>query len=153
MTHRLLTESQRFAQRLRLIMREAGLPLSPTLLANEFNLRYWGDGITAHAARNWLNGVSLPKSDKLRVLALWLQVRPQDLLFGMEATPTPMGVHEPPGLEMLSLADDAMLEKYHALPQDSRRMVREIVAALHVHRQHKHLVPAESASPPDNSQG
>jgi hypothetical protein len=137
---------------LRLIMREAGFPLSPTLLANEFNLRYWGDGITAHAARNWLNGVSLPKSDKLRVLALWLQVKPQDLLFGTDTHPLPMGVHESTGSGALSLADDAMLEKYHTLPHDHRRMVREIVAALHILGQ-RDAPASPPATPRESSAG
>ena len=132
MSQHFSTESQRFAHRLRLIMRAAGHPLSPTLVANEFNLRYWGDGITVHAARNWLNGISLPKSDKLRVLAMWLQVKPQDLLFGLDAKPAMMGVEERPEHNALTLADEYMLEKYHALSHDYQRMVKEMVAALYV---------------------
>ena len=132
MTHPFETESQLFSSRLRSIMRDAGHPLSPTLVANEFNLRYWGEGITVHAARNWLNGVSLPKSDKLRVLALWLQVKPQDLLFGPDPKPVPFGVEENVDHEALSLADDNMLSKFRSLPYPYQRMVREIVAALHI---------------------
>ncbi len=132
MSQHFSTESQRFAHRLRLIMRAAGHPLSPTLVANEFNLRYWGDGITVHAARNWLNGISLPKSDKLRVLAMWLQVKPQDLLFGLDAKPAMMGVEERPEHTALTLADEYMLEKYRALSHDYQRMVKELVAALHL---------------------
>jgi hypothetical protein len=132
MRNRLDTESQLFSDRLRSIMREAGHPLSPTLVANEFNLRYWGEGITVHAARNWLNGVSLPKADKLRVLALWLQVKPQDLLFGPDPKPTPMGVEENVDQEGMSLADDNMLDKFRSLPYPYQRMVREIVAALYI---------------------
>jgi hypothetical protein len=49
----------------------------------------------------------------------------------------------------LSLADDTMLEKYHALPNDHRRMVREMVAALFVLRQQDIPVSADSSSPPD----
>jgi hypothetical protein len=135
MTDRPSSEAQRFALRLHSILREAGLPLSPTFLANAFNLCYWGDGITAHAARNWLNGISLPKADKLRALALMLQVNPQDLLFGPSHPPMAMGVEEHTGASILTLADATMLERYHALPHDHRRIVREIVAALHVLRQ------------------
>jgi hypothetical protein len=64
----ILTEAQKFSQRLRTAMQDSGYKPSATVLANEFNLRYWGNSITAHAARNWLIGVSLPKQDKLRVL-------------------------------------------------------------------------------------
>lgn len=152
MTHRSQTESQRFAHRLRLIMRAAGHPLSPTLVANEFNLRYWGEGITVHAARNWLNGISLPKSDKLRVLAHWLQVRPQDLLFGPDSQAIPLSVGERQEHDAMSLADDNMLEKYRALPHDYQRMVREIVGALHVTAQQDYpacatLAPSDGNAP------
>jgi transcriptional regulator with XRE-family HTH domain len=132
MSQQLSTESQQFAYRLQMIMRAGGYPLSPTLVANQFNLLYWGEGITVHAARNWLNGISLPKPDKLRVLARWLQVKPQDLLFGPDPKPTPMGVEESAGYEELSLADEYMLERYRELTHDYQRMVRELVAALHL---------------------
>lgn len=140
------SESQRFALRLRSILREAGLPQSPTFLANEFNLCYWGNGITAHAARNWLNGISLPKADKLRALAMMLQVKPQDLLFGPGHAPMSMGIQESAGGGVLTLADATMLERYHALPHDHRRMVREIVAALHILRQQD--APDDAGSTP-----
>lgn len=147
MSPRYASESQRFAHRLRLIMRAAGYPLSPTLIANEFNLRYWGEGITVHAARNWLNGISLPKSDKLRVLAFWLQVKPQDLLFGSDVTPQAMTVEEHVQQDSASLADDYMLEKFRDLPHDYQRMVREIVAALHILMQQEKLTAKTLTAP------
>jgi hypothetical protein len=158
MTQQYSSESQLFAHRLRLIMRAAGYPLSPTLVANEFNLRYWGDGITVHAARNWLNGISLPKSDKLRVLAFWLQVKPQDLLFGVDATPVAMGVEERIEHDASTLADDNMLEKYQALTHDHQRMVRELVAALHLSMRHDHYAAqtygaSNVESPPGTPEG
>ena len=151
MTNQLETESQLFSHRLRTIMREAGHPLSPTLVANEFNLRYWGEGITVHAARNWLNGVSLPKADKLRVLAVWLQVKPQDLLFGPDPKPIPMGVQENVDSEILTMADGNMLGKYRSLPYQYQRMVREIVAALHVTALQDNVAPATSLNSPQSA--
>jgi hypothetical protein len=65
-------------------------------------------------------------------LALWLQVKPQDLLFGPDPKPAPLGVEENVNNECMSLADDNMLGKYRALPYQYQRMVREIVAALHI---------------------
>ena len=132
MSQHLSTESQQFAQRLRTAMQAAGLPLSPTLVAHQFNLLYWGEGVTVHAARNWLNGTSLPKPDKLRVLAHWLQVKPQDLLFGLDPKPAILGVEEPSVHEVLSLADEFMLERYRELSYEYQRMVKELVAALHL---------------------
>ncbi|MBE0473273.1 hypothetical protein [Rhodoferax sp.] len=72
-------ENQAFADRLRLALKGIGIRPSPTLLANEFNLRYWGKSITSHTARNWLLGKSIPMQDKLRVLAEWLHVSADEL--------------------------------------------------------------------------
>ena len=65
-------EPNKFADRLRAALTDAGIRVSATVVANEFNLRYWGEGISSHAARNWLMGVSVPKQDKLMVLSKWL---------------------------------------------------------------------------------
>ncbi len=43
-----------------------------------------------------------------------------------------MGVEESAGYEELSLADEYMLERYRELTHDYQRMVRELVAALHL---------------------
>ena len=124
------TEAQQFSRRLRHALKEAGYKQSPTVLANEFNLRYWGDGITAHAARNWINGTSLPKPDKLRILANWLHISPQDLLFGPDADPSVLALREANPQYPSSLSDDTMVRKYQHLPQEHRRVVREVVAGL-----------------------
>ena len=125
-----LTEAQKFAQRLRTAMQDAGYKPSATLLANEFNLRYWGNSITAHAARNWLIGVSLPKQDKLRVLSDWLRISPNDLLFGPERPPTRLPLMEATAPQELNLADHQMVKRYMALSVEHRRVIRELVAAL-----------------------
>ena len=55
-----LIETQAFAERLRLAIKGVGIRPSPALVANEFNLRYWGKSITANTSRNWLLGKSIP---------------------------------------------------------------------------------------------
>ena len=65
-----IAESQAFSERLRKALEAAGVRPSPTLVANEFNLRHWGRSITPHTARNWLLGQALPTQDKLVVLGL-----------------------------------------------------------------------------------
>jgi hypothetical protein len=121
-------ETQAFAQRLRSALVAAGVGVSPTVVAHEFNLRFWGKSITPHAARNWLMGVSLPSQDKLVVLAQWLQVSPQELRFGSAAA------HEVRGsvdLEpQLNLRDREMLVRYLALPAKDKSTVCDVVAAL-----------------------
>ena len=101
-------EAQAFAQRLRQALEQAGQPASPTTLAHEFNLRYWGRSISIHAARNWLLGVSLPRHDKLRVLADWLHVSPDELRYGTLASPFKARL---PNLQYCSAVD---------LPQNTR---------------------------------
>ena len=86
MTQNTPQQANTFAERFRSALKDAGVRVSATVVANEFNLRYWGEGISSHAARNWLMGVSIPKQDKLMVLAKWLKITPEGLLFG---TPPP----------------------------------------------------------------
>jgi len=79
-------EAAQFADRLRLALKGVGVRPSPTRVANEFNLRYWGKSITPHTARNWLLGKSIPMQDKLRVLAEWLHVSADELRYGSLVT-------------------------------------------------------------------
>ena len=85
-----LVENKGFADRLRLALNGVGIRPSATVLANEFNLRYWGESITITTARNWLLGKSIPMQDKLRVLADWLHVSADELRYGtLTAIPKP----------------------------------------------------------------
>jgi hypothetical protein len=123
------SETEAFAQRLKQALDGCGVRASPTVVANEFNLRHWGRSITPHTARNWLLGKSIPTQDKLRVLADWLQVSPNELRFGRsggavkasEATADPAS---------LSMADREMLSRYLELDVNDRKTVREVVTAV-----------------------
>jgi hypothetical protein len=131
------TEAQAFASRLRQALAAIGVKPSPTVVANEFNLRYWGRSITPHTARNWLLGVSIPMQDKLRVLADWLQVSPDELRFGVDGAAA-HAVREPtaPWGE-LSMQDREMLKRYQALPPEARKTVRDVIAGLHANAQNQ----------------
>jgi hypothetical protein len=120
-------EAQDFAQRLRRALERAGFRPSPTLVAHEFNQRYWGRSITPHTARSWLQGVSLPMQDKLKVLADWLQVSPQELRFGENAVKVRDAGGEFPALD---LQEREMLKRYLTLPPEERKIVREVVVAM-----------------------
>ena len=121
-------ETQAFAERLRAALTDAGVGVSPTVVAHEFNLRFWGKSITSHAARNWLMGVSLPSQDKLVVLAQWLQVSPHELRFG------PGAAHEVRSSgeweSQLNLRDREMLVRYLALSAKDKGTVCDVVTAL-----------------------
>ena len=49
---------------------------STNFIANEFNLRAHGSKtVSREAVRKWLNGLSLPKPDKLSVMGKWLDLK------------------------------------------------------------------------------
>lgn len=122
-------ETKAFAERLRRSLDGYGVRQSPTLVANEFNLRYWGRSITPHTARNWLLGKAIPTQDKLRVLADWLQVSPDELRFGRTGGAVMVAVAstEP---ATLGMADREMLSRYLGLDVNDRKTVREVVVAF-----------------------
>lgn len=125
------TEPQAFAQRLRQALEASGVRVSPTVVANEFNLRYWGRSVTPHTARNWLLGKSIPTQDKLRVLADWLQVGPDELRFGLAAT-QPKVTEKMAAWGALDMVDREMLTRYLGLSVQDRKTVREVVAAINL---------------------
>jgi transcriptional regulator with XRE-family HTH domain len=129
-------ESEAFAERLRRALDGCGVRQSPTLVANEFNLRYWGRSITPHTARNWLLGKSIPTQDKLRVLADWLQVSPDELRFGRlgGSVKTSAATADQASL---SMADREMVSRYLGLDVNDRKTVREVVTALSLAASHK----------------
>lgn len=123
-------ETDKFADRLRAALKDAGVRVSATVVANEFNMRYWGEGISSHAARNWLMGVSIPKQDKLIVLSKWLKVSPEGLLFG---TPPARSADEKScSDETVNLVDQQLISRYFSLSAEHRRVVREVVEGLAV---------------------
>ena len=124
--------AEAFAARLRLAMKQAGLKASATHLADAFNLRYWGNGITAHAARNWITGVSLPKPDKLKTLSDLLQISPHDLFFGPDNSNLPL--NEPLQTENLCMGDAQMLRYYLKLNTEHKKMVRHWVKLAYLYQ-------------------
>ena len=125
------SETEAFAQRLKRALEGSGVRASPTVVANEFNLRYWGRSITPHTARNWLLGKSIPTQDKLRVLADWLQVSPDELRFGQKVGAI-KAAEVMSDLKSLNMSDREMLGRYLALDIHARKTVRDVVTALSV---------------------
>ena len=123
------TETEAFAHRLKQALDASAVRSSPTVVANEFNLRHWGRSITPHTARNWLLGKAIPTQDKLRVLADWLQVSPDELRFGRSGGAV-MAAEASTDLASLSMADREMLSRYLGLDVNDRKTVREVVTAL-----------------------
>lgn len=124
-------ETEAFAHRFKQALGAYAVSSSPTVVANEFNLRYWGRKITLHTARNWLLGKAIPKQDKLRVLADWLQVSPDELRFGRTCGAV-MAAEASTDPATLSMADREMLNRYLGLDVNDRKTVREVVTALSI---------------------
>jgi transcriptional regulator with XRE-family HTH domain len=124
-----LIETQAFAERLRLALKGIGIRPSPSLVANEFNLRYWGKSITSNTARNWLLGKSIPTQDKLRVLADWLHVSPDELRYGTLA-PTFKAQDSGTDMSVLTMQDREMLARYMTLSLEDRKTACDVVVAL-----------------------
>jgi len=125
-------EKQGFGRRLRDSLRRAGADArSATGIAREFNLRYHGTPVTAQAVRKWLTGKSLPSQDKIRTLALWLEVSPQWLRFG-EPENKAARQHAALRQETASYRVDSgwIAKKFEALNEPHKRMVMEVVLAL-----------------------
>jgi hypothetical protein len=70
----------------------------------------------------------MPTQDKLRVLADWLQVSPDELRFGTRDM-RHENLSDAPH-ELLNLADREMLLRYLALPQVDRKTIRDVVEAV-----------------------
>lgn len=123
-------EAKKFSERFRKALLDAGVPQSPTVIAHEFNLRYWGKSVSLYAVRNWLLGQSMPTQDKLRALAQWLDLSPHELRFGPEQAMVHV-VHESNPLDAeMTAADRAMMTRYLQLSQHQRKLVCDLIAEL-----------------------
>lgn len=128
----LADEKQGFGKRLKEAMRKARIHASgPTQIAREFNLRHQGDSVSTQAVRKWLAGTALPSQDKVRTLALWLDVSAHWLRFGdterKEERQPPTARQEAASYR---LDHGWPSKKFESLNDTHKRMVLEIVHAL-----------------------
>ncbi|TAK88007.1 MAG: hypothetical protein EPO20_00795 [Betaproteobacteria bacterium] len=122
-------EKQGFSRRLRDSLRRLSADASaPAALAREFNLRYDGTPVTVQAVRKWLSGKALPSQDKMRALALWLEVSAQWLRYGEGESPAGRTLRQ----EAPAYRADAtwLSRKYEALNDAHKRMIVELIVAL-----------------------
>ena len=122
-------EKQGFSKRLRDALKRAQPAAEgPAALAREFNLRYEGTPVTVQAVRKWVGGRALPSQDKIRALALWLEVSPQWLRYGDGETVPTRALRQ----ESAAYRADAgwVSKKYEALNDGHKKMVAELVVAL-----------------------
>jgi len=121
--------NQKFAKRLREAMQAAGYEARPSVLEREFNLRYWGKPMTLHGVRRWLLGESLPKQEKLLLLAEWLNIPPQELRFGLEVEKR-VQQQRARWDEGIGYQEREIFEAFLRLPVPQRKVVREVILAF-----------------------
>ena len=122
-------EKQGFSRRLRDSLRRARADSgAAAALAREFNLRYEGTPVTVQAVRKWLSGKSLPSQDKVRALALWLEVSPQWLRYGEGEGSSARALRQ----DIAGYRADAawLGKKYDALNDPHKKMIVELILAL-----------------------
>ena len=118
-----------FAKRLKIAMEAAGYQARPSILEREFNSRHWGKPMTLHGVRRWLLGETMPRNDKIVVLANWLGVTSESLGFGDGDTLREADQRQSRKQD-IGQQERELLEAVMSLPVTHRRMVREIVMSF-----------------------
>ncbi len=98
------TEAQQFSTRLLDQLKANGHPTSATYLARQVK-------VTPHAARQWLNGVFIPKEQNIQALAKWLKVDPRWLRYG-------------------GVLEDSFVADYMSLCDADRATIKAVVGAV-----------------------
>lgn len=128
----LVDERRHFSKRLLEALRKARIDASsPTRIAREFNLRYHGSPVTAQSVRKWLTAKSVPAQDKIRVLADWLNVSAQWLMFGAHDSATGQqgwALNQEP--RDYGVENSALSRNFERLNESHKKIVLEIVRAL-----------------------
>lgn len=125
-----LIERAAFARRLQaaLVRLKPGEKIGSTWVAREFNQRYQGKPVSVWAVSKWLQGETLPSHAKLLVLARWLRVPPEWLLYGAGEMESTSAMQE--STAFYPEADLALCRDIGALNAEHRRLVREMVGLL-----------------------
>ncbi|QHS10179.1 transcriptional regulator [Sinimarinibacterium sp. NLF-5-8] len=121
-------EKAAFAERLRAAMRAQRLAPRAAVLEKLFNTHYYGQPVSIQSVAAWLGGRSIPKQDKLKVLAEVLGVEPQQLQYGSADLSHAPAVRSES--RHLSAQDQQMIETLLTLPAAQRKVLRSLVAWL-----------------------
>ena len=122
-------ERFKFSERLKRALQKQRKAVRPSNFAREFNLHAVGATVTAHAARKWLVGESIPTQERIIVLAKWLNVNAAWLRFGYEKDE---GFLSTTGCsDAISKDEAALIASVISLSKPSQKVVRILVAQLH----------------------
>ena len=121
-------EQARFGARLREALRKAKLPESAAELARLVP-QYGGTPVTTAAAHRWIKGQSMPRPENIRALATLLRV-PLDWLYGEDEAAGDRRVRDKRETWQASAVDRHAVDAFLALDDRSRKLVRDLIAAL-----------------------
>ena len=116
-----------FSTRLRTAMTAAALEISGTELERAFNRKWNQTPISVQAAWNWINGKTVPRNDKLQVLAKLLKVDPNSLLYGPRE-PLSAADRRREWEDRVTYAERETIEAFLRLPTTQRLLVRDVIA-------------------------
>lgn len=123
-----------FAARLQSQLLLRGKPISPTLLAREFNLRWRGSPVSTNAARKWLYGPTLPKMEKIQVLAKMLGTSAEWLRWGQSSDLAVMETVHPKASTEATHMDkqwvDSVLQDWSLLTHANKQLISAILDFL-----------------------
>src|ERR1700748_819524 len=122
-----MNAKEEFSTRLRAAMTAAGLEISGTELERAFNRKWGKTPISVQAAWNWINGKTMPRNDKLPVLAKLLKVDPHALLYGARETVTAADRRRE-WEDRMTYAERESIEAFLRLPTTQRLIVRDVIA-------------------------
>ena len=116
-----------FAARLEQAMAAKSIKLSPTVLGNLFNSVFDGRAVTAHTARNWMLGKSMPTQEKMVVLAELLDTSAEQLRYGRYSEKTLMISNADGSETELTGSQQQLVRKYIMLSASQQRLVSDLV--------------------------
>ncbi len=116
-----------FSARLRVAMAASGIEISGTELERAFNRKWNKTPISVQAAWNWINGKTVPRNDKLPVLARLLKVEPHALLYGARE-PVSAADRRRDWEDRMTYAERESIEAFLRLPTPQRLIVRDVIA-------------------------
>lgn len=128
------TEQDAFSERLRILLRQAGMTESPAELVRLL-ARFGGEPVSQQAISGWLNGRAMPRQANMRILAKMLSIEPQQLQYGDDKR-----VRETRGEWRMNPHDQLAIEAFLKLSASQRKLVRSVIDELS-----KHQPPAKPA--------
>ena len=139
------TPHSQFAQRLLLLLSDAGYPTHAEWIRQALLRSNPSHRVTQLSVKNWLRGRTMPRPHSIQALSDWLKVTPSMLVFG-EQEPN---MHQSQLRKMdLTLEASRLLEGFMALNTHHRHSVTEVVKALNCLQARD---PPQASSPPASS--